>query len=1351
MKPRLFQSRKKSKLKKSTYLLVTATLLLSIYTPFTSVIENTQAASKDSTVDLLSSLSEEQRKALKKLEATQNEGLLGFEPRDLLIEADTTVIIEFQSKPEEISRLTSALQGIDLSTKEAREKVQGEHQEFKAYAKKNNIKIEKTYQTAFNGMAVTLAADKIETLLELDEIKAIYKNNTFSIEPEQEQENNQEPFTPHMADSIPFLGIDRLHEEGITGKGVKVGVIDTGIDYHHPDLKDAFAGGYDIVDNDDDPMETTYEDWKASGRPLVDNFNFYYTSHGTHVSGTIAAQGKNTGGVTVKGVAPDVQLYGYRVLGPYGSGQSEDIIAGIDRAVSDGMDIINLSLGMTANEPFDPTSIAINNAVLSGVVAVVSAGNTGSKAYSLGTPGAAAYALTVGASSTSLPIVNFTASDGKDVSIELQEYANDFVTDLRSFENQSFDIVDLGDGKRSDYDGKNVEGKVVLVNRGVIGTQDKIVYAQEHGAKALLVYHNDPEAEEFSYYTGEDHRYVPTFYMNNQDGLELKDLLHSGEAKLVFSNYTVSYTKEDELAEFSSRGPSRENIDIKPEVTAPGVSILSTVPAYSVFNAASSDYQFAYDRYSGTSMAAPHVAGIAALMLQNNPDLQPADIKTLLMNTSVPLNGEYSVFDIGAGRVSPYEAIHSEVELKVMDKTPMIDHGEKVELDEITGGLSFGSYFPDEGHVRTQRSITIENKGKKKKQFDVSVEFTETSLDAEENGVQVIVDDIVKVKSNSETKTNVFLTVPKTAEIGMYEGYITFENKVDQEESYRIPFAFRTMESGFHFTELSSPAISPPYVHVKRNYFAKSWVDLQFSFKSPMKKIDFVLTEGNTGEDLGYLGSLNLESAYDGIHYLVSDVFNGEYFRFTDEEEQPIASKTTKAQPGFYKIKAIGTSKRDLVFTQEMNIFIDPKNPTLWSALDENASPVIEYPANQEEYTLAVKVHDSEIDQMISAGMNVDQSLNTINYSINNNYNPVLPVAADGSISLKVPLDANKPFMSYAIFANDAANNRSEKKTYYFIKEGMPYGYMDSNASTVNMGDTFTTTLVVDNVKDLVSGKWTIPNFAKYFDVVDVRPNVQLSDDANPVVNSELQGNNLNVTLDVDHPMSGELKAVDLEIKVKDSSFQVIGEMKPTFTYTNHLDEGKTIPFASESINIVPTYSELIGRVSSRGVSFGLDWTTVGATINLQYPDGTEYDGTGSVNRYGDFVLSKLPITSEPFRLDISLPGHFTVHQSAGVGVQMGDEVLGQQINLFTFYPTPGDVNQDDTIDILDALLIKENWHSTNRNADINFDRTVDNKDLNWVVQNYLLQNPDVQDPPEPQTESEGVTLEDILEELGVN
>ncbi|QKE76193.1 S8 family serine peptidase (plasmid) [Arthrobacter citreus] len=93
------------------------------------------------------------------------------------------------------------------------------------------------------------------------------------------------------------------------------------MDYNHPDLKNAFKGGYDFVSNDSDPMETTYKDWEKSGAPKYnENAIPYFTEHGTHVSGTISGQGKNAGGVSVTGVAPDADLYVYRVLGPYSSG-----------------------------------------------------------------------------------------------------------------------------------------------------------------------------------------------------------------------------------------------------------------------------------------------------------------------------------------------------------------------------------------------------------------------------------------------------------------------------------------------------------------------------------------------------------------------------------------------------------------------------------------------------------------------------------------------------------------------------------------------------------------------------------------------------------------------------------------------------------------------------------------------------------------------------------------------------------------------------------------------------------------------------------------------------------------------
>ncbi|MGM0835127.1 MAG: S8 family serine peptidase [Bacillota bacterium] len=1349
----LKKKERKGIFKKSMYLLLIVVLTVSYINPFFGLGENAAATGKNTAEEIIASLSKEQLQALNQLEANENEGLIGFETQELFLGNETTVIVEFQSNPAVMAIISAAMKGEKLTSQKAQDDVLKEQKTFQEYAKKQKVKIKKTYQTTFNGMAITVPANQVESLLELKVIKAVYKSNIFSIEPVTN--NLQEDVTSsHRADSIPFLGIDRLHEEGITGKGIKVGVLDTGIDYHHPDLQDVYVDGYDLVDNDDDPMETTYEDWQKSGMPLVNGGSFYYTSHGTHVAGTIAAQPKNTGGVTVKGVAPDVELYGYRVLGPYGTGSTEGIVAGIERAVNDGMDVINLSLGAPINNPFDPTSIAINNAVLSGVVAVVAAGNTGPSSFSLGTPGAASLALTVGASSTSLNREYYTVNVQGDnnPSFSILNFANDFVTDISSFEGQELEIIDLGIGRLPDYNGKDVNGKIVLVNRGVIGTQDKIVYAKNNGAVAIIEYHNDSNVGHLASYVGEHSRFIPAFTMKNGDGLALKALLEAGNVYLAFSDYEVEFTSGDELASFSSRGPSRINMDIKPEVTAPGVSILSTIPAYAVVNASSSDYQYAYRRMSGTSMATPHVAGIAALMLQKNPEYKPEDIKTVLMNTAVPLNGDYSVFDIGAGRVEPYKAIHSKVEWRVIDETPMLVEGELIDIKEVSGGLSFGSFYGDEGNIRSQKQITINNKDKEKKLFDSKVEFTKVSTNPNKNGVKVLINKTISVKGKSSIKTNAFLLVPKIVEAGMYEGYITFTNKVDKMESYRIPFSFRTMDSGFNFMELSSVAISPPYLHVKRLYHTKGSVDLGFRFKSPMERLDLVLSNKATGEDLGYLGMVDLTSAYDGINYNVRNVFNGAYNAFTGDASNPIDSAVTLAQPGLYTIKVMGTSERNIVYTHELDVMVDPQSPILTSSLTNHDSPVFEYSPDQTEYSLSVKVEDYEIEKMMESGMSVDQSLNTINYSLNSNFNPVIPVRNDGTLDLTVPLNPGNPFMSYVIYANDAANNRSDKGIYYFAQEGTTYGYTKSSATVLNMGESFTTLLHLNNVKDMKSASWTIPNFTEYFELVEAKPNNHVLTKADSMVDVELQGKNLIIKLESDKPLNGDLKAVDLQIKVKDAAFHVLGEIKPTAKFLDSNNVEKSIPHAAEEIKIIPTFSEISGRLFSDAIGYEADWTTVGAVVALHDKNGENYASEESINLYREFRVSKLPVTLEPFQLEISLPGHFKIAKTLQIGTMLGEDVLGQLVALpTTMYFTPGDVNQDGVIDILDALLIKEHWNTNNRDADINFDGIVDKIDLNSVVNYYLKKNLDIKDAPVPLTEKDGITLEDILKELGIN
>lgn len=197
----------------------------------------------------------------------------------------------------------------------------------------------------------------------------------------------------NLSDSVPLIEADTLWEKtdssgaAVTGQGVTIAIVDTGVDYTHPDLGGCnavgsnckVAGGYDVINNDSDPMDDH--------------------GHGTHVAATAAGNG------VLKGVAPDATIYAYKVLNESGSGSTTAVIEGVERAMdpngdgdpSDAVDVINLSLGGWGS-PDDPISTAVNNAMLAGTVVAVAAGNSGPSSGSVGSPGMAREVITVGAS-----------------------------------------------------------------------------------------------------------------------------------------------------------------------------------------------------------------------------------------------------------------------------------------------------------------------------------------------------------------------------------------------------------------------------------------------------------------------------------------------------------------------------------------------------------------------------------------------------------------------------------------------------------------------------------------------------------------------------------------------------------------------------------------------------------------------------------------------------------------------------------------------------------------------------------------------------------------------------------------
>ncbi|WP_275899592.1 S8 family serine peptidase [Bacillus piscicola] len=504
------------------------------------------------------------------------------------------------------------------------------------------------------GLAVKIKNTPLSLLTRLEGVKRADRSTAYQ---------------PSLEDSVPFIGAEAVrrqrdkHGDGLTGKGIKVGIIDTGIDYNHPDLSRNYKGGYDFVENDDDPLEGKGPD----GKP---------TFHGTHVAGIIAANG------SMRGVAPDADIYMYRALGPGGQGSTEQIIAAIEKAIEDDVDILNLSLGNPINGPDWPTSNALDKAVEAGIVTVTSNGNSGPSMWSVGSPGTAEKAISVGASIPPLRKPVLTLFDEPELSIGIKPVQGTVPWQFQ----RDLPLVNGGLGLAEDLEAVN--GKAVLIERGGIPLVRKIVNARKAGAAAVLLYNN--VAGDFSVGI-ENPETIPAVSLTREHGEILREAIT--EKAKESANPTVLRTilkeETDHMAFFSSRGPVTRSWKIKPDIVAPGVDITSTVPN-------------GYLPLNGTSMAAPHIAGAAALVKQAHPDWEPVQIKAALMNTAIALTDEkdqeYPPFVQGAGRVDMEKAL-------------------RTDTLAYPGTLSFGVWTMDEKETTHTEKIVLENHSKKTKTY----------------------------------------------------------------------------------------------------------------------------------------------------------------------------------------------------------------------------------------------------------------------------------------------------------------------------------------------------------------------------------------------------------------------------------------------------------------------------------------------------------------------------------------------------------------------------------------------------------------------------------------------------------
>ncbi|MFY0762211.1 S8 family serine peptidase [Metabacillus dongyingensis] len=1356
-----------------------------------------KAVSYSNTENLLANLTPEQRAALNQMTTNESTGLQISSDTDLNSTKQTSVIIEFANKPAKVAKIEAASEGQKLSDSEASNLVDQDHEIFQKdlgqvlvdkNSKKVNYKINRSYKHAFNGVSMSLPANQIQNLLKSKVVKSVWSNETFTIDPPVQGKDHDQLKADefNIANYTPYDGLNRLHAEGYTGKGIKVGILDTGIDYNHPDLKDAYKGGYDFVDDDSNPMETTYADWKQSGKPEMNGSSAYYTNHGTHVAGIIGSRGvaKDTEYTTV-GAAPEADIYAYRVLGPYGSGQTDDIIAAVDRAVKDDMDVINMSLGNSLNDPLYATSIAVNNAVLSGVTTVVAAGNSGDKNYTLGSPGAAALALSVGASSVAIDIYQYAGTHNGE-NYNLRQLAKSYKDDLSTLKGKTLQLVDVGLG--DNYTGKDVKGKFVLMSRGVYTLDSKIVEAKAQGAAGVIMYNDEANKAEgaIQSFLGESVNAIPSFSVSNEEGLTILEALKTGKTDFTFGDFTKIQTASDELATFSSRGPSRVNYDIKPEVTGPGVSILSTVPFYvndkTVDGTKPEDYKYAYQRLSGTSMATPYVAGVSALLLQSNKDLEPADIKSILMNTADPLSKAYSVFEIGSGRVDAYEAIHSNVEFEVVDKTPTIINGKQKSIKEFTGGISFGSYGFDDQDIFDSRNITLKNRSEKAKTFSVNVKFQtglRGSKDAAQNGVTLTGPTSVKLNGISQKSIKFDLNIPKTAEKGTYEGYIVFTNNADPTETYQIPFGGRVINEGIDTFTVRNPMYSGDTTWTENS---SPYLSFQFSLKSFMKTLDVVLQD-STGQDIGFLGSFDPRLVNENQVYGILNGFTGAYYPFTGDPKNPINSDYVYAKTGNYKLKMTGTNDQGKVFTKVADFIFEKGKPTMTSSFDSLDQKVIEYNDSQFDsngeylYDFNINVNDPEVADANRLGIPIDQSSNAVVSYYDSPYSN-LPINTDknGNYNDQILVKKRSAPLKVQFYAYDAARNFTSGSSSWlrvaFVSNTYPYYYLKANKQAASTGDTINYSIRSNNINNLKTSKITIPVLKDNGDLATIN-NVVVSDavkqygDAQVSVTSTSNVAYTTYTITFNYlgnkALPEDMQLVNFDLNTAKqytpkSAFSVYWfgmEMTGTTIDQSNAVTNNVYTYM-DSVNMKNTYSRIKGNLNLEGTmdpltgqqNFAFDNSKIGAKVTVTSYDGKTVFEAAPVKN-GNYILDGMKADKNAYTLKVDAPGHFTMYKS----YKLSDDVRGELIGMdrvFSTQPKAGDANKDNVIDIMDALYLQTYWGTNKSGADLNFDRVVDKKDMDLLIKNYGLQNRTVPNPPKAKTKYKGSTLDTVLNQLGL-
>ncbi|KAH7363774.1 peptidase S8/S53 domain-containing protein [Rhexocercosporidium sp. MPI-PUGE-AT-0058] len=511
-----------------------------------------------------------------------------------------------------------------------------------------------------------------------------------------------DPSTAHKMSEV-----DKVHALGIKGAGVKIAIIDSGIDYRHPSLGGGFGpghkviGGYDFVGDwyagapwippveDDDPLASCLDG-----------------GHGTHVAGIIGMQDPEGFGFGLTGVAPDAEILSYRVFSCAGAATTEGIMRALQRAGDDGADVINMSLGgATSFQSTDPFSAMISGLRSRGVATIVSNGNDGQGGiYYTSSPAVAEGAIAVGSiSNTKFPVTykgkNSRGRDFKYASVWPIEETEPLDVYLVSATHPLGCSWERYAALEKEISNKSMTFLLIDGPECFTGTWYYFNY------RYIAFLNNNAEAFADQYYldTRNDADNSQFINLDTADGTVTRSMYEKaggyGKYKWTFGQVEATSSKQvltgGMMSNFSSFGPPIDTMVLKPQLSAPGGNILSLWPV--------GNYS-GYAIISGTSMSAPFVTGCYALIKSKFPKLSVSEIQDLMQTTSVPVSWvpNTSILSTtvhqGSGLVNAYRAITYETSIS-------------------PGELSIGD---TDDYVNKPRNFTITNKSSRSKSYIIS-------------------------------------------------------------------------------------------------------------------------------------------------------------------------------------------------------------------------------------------------------------------------------------------------------------------------------------------------------------------------------------------------------------------------------------------------------------------------------------------------------------------------------------------------------------------------------------------------------------------------------------------------------